>query len=40
MLSFEYRCPTEIIFGKAAEDKTAEKIKAAAGFSSSMVVAV
>lgn len=31
MLSFEYRCPTEIIFGKAAEDKTAEKIKAYGG---------
>ena len=26
MYSFEYSCPTEIIFGQGAEDKVAEKI--------------
>ena len=27
MHSFEYCCPTEIIFGRGAEDKVAEKIR-------------
>jgi len=27
MHSFEYVCPTEIIFGEGAEDKVAEKIR-------------
>jgi len=27
MQSFEYHCPTEIVFGKGAELKTADKIK-------------
>ena len=31
MQSFEYKCPTEIIFGRGAEEKTAQKIKSYGG---------
>ena len=27
MQSFEYHCPTEIIFGQGAEDKVADKVR-------------
>ena len=27
MQNFEFYCPTEIVFGKGAEDKLAEKIR-------------